>query len=180
MKKLMTIMALMGTMAAAQQTPATATPAATPAKPTQAASAVRVTLAQDQIKTATVDGKATETVTLAPKTVLPGDVLREEVTVANVAGKVVKSPVISVPVPKGTVYSGNATPSGDRWNTQYSVDNGKSYAVTPMKTVTVTENGKSVTKQVAAAPAEYTNVRWVIGQLGVDESLKLSFRVRVN
>ena len=164
MKKLISLLALAGTMAAAQQT----------------APAVKVTLTQDQIKTATVDGKAVETVIASPKTVLPGDVLREEVTVVNVSGKVVRSPIISVPVPKGTVYAGSATPGNDRWNTLYSIDSGKSYAASPMKTVTVTENGKSVSKQVAAAPTEYTNVRWLISQLGADETLKLSFRVRVN
>ena len=172
MKKLMTVVALMGTVAMAQQ-------AAQPAVKT-AQAAVKVTLAQDQIKASTVDGKTVESVIASPKTVLPGDVLREEVTVVNVSGKVVKSPVISVPVPKGTVYAGSATPSGERWNTQYSIDLGKSYAATPMKTVTVTENGKSVTKQVAAPVTEYTNVRWVITQLVAEESLKLSFRVRVN
>lgn len=164
MKQFTTILALVVTMAAAQQT---------------AAPAVKVTLTQDQIKTATVDGKAVETVVASPKTVLPGDVLREEVTVVNVSGKPVKSPIISVPVPKGTVYAGSATPGNDRWNTLYSID-GKAYSATPMKTVSVTENGKSVSKQVAASPSEYTNVRWLIGQLGADETLKLSFRVRVN
>ena len=175
MKKLMTVVALMGTVAMAQQAAQPAVKAAA-----QTATAVKVTLAQDQIKASTVDGKTVESVIASPKTVLPGDVLREEVTVANVSGKVVKSPVISVPVPKGTVYAGSATPSGERWNTQYSTDLGKSYAATPMKTVTVTENGKSVTKQVAAPVTDYTNVRWVITQLAAEESLKLSFRVRVN
>lgn len=175
MKKLMMMAALTVSVAAAQQTTT-----ATPAKTTPAPPAVKVTLAQDQIKTSTANGKAVDTVVLNPKTVLPGDVLREEVTVVNVSGKVVKSPVISVPVPKGTVFSGNATPSGERWNTQYSIDNGKTYAATPTKTVTVTENGKSVTKQVVAATKEYTNVRWLIGQLAATDTLKLSFRVRVN
>ncbi len=175
MKKLMTVVALMGTVATAQQAAQPAVKAAT-----QTAAAVRVTLAQDQIRASTVDGKTVESVIASPKTVLPGDVLREEVTVVNVSGKVVRSPVISVPVPKGTVYAGSATPSGERWNTQYSTDLGKSYAATPMKTVTVTENGKSVTRQVAAPVTEYTNVRWVITQLAAEESLKLSFRVRVN
>ncbi len=180
MKKLMTMVALMGTVAMAQNAPAATKTAQAAQAATQAAAAVKVTLAQDQIKASTVDGKTVENVIASPKTVLPGDVLREEVTVANVSGKVVKSPVISVPVPKGTVYAGSATPSGERWNTQYSIDLGKSYAATPMKTVTVTENGKSVTRQVAAPVTEYTNVRWVITQLAAEESLKLSFRVRVN
>ncbi|GGJ85539.1 hypothetical protein [Deinococcus aquiradiocola] len=171
MKKLMTIVVLLGSASAQTATPAKTTPATPP---------VKVSLAQDGIKTATVNGKAVETVVPSPKTVLPGDVLREEVTVTNVSTKVVRNSVISVPVPKGTVYAGNATPTGDRWNTVYSIDGGKTFTATPMKTVTVTENGKSVTKQVAAPANEYTNVRWVIAQLAADESLKLSFRVRVN
>jgi len=179
MKKLMTILTLTGSLAlpgtvfgaAAQQSAAVTKPAP----------AVKVTLTQDRIKTISVGGKSTEAVIASPKTVLPGDVLREEVTVVNVAGKAVRNPVITVPVPKGTVYvTSSATASGERWNTQYSTDSGKSYSATPMKTVTVTENGKTVTKQVAASASEYTNVRWMLTQLNAAESLKLSFRVRVN
>ena len=177
MKKFMTTVALAVSVAGAQGT--TTAQTTTPVKPAPPQT-VKVTLTQDQIKASTVNGKTVETVVPNPKTVLPGDVLREEVTVVNVAGKIIKNPVISVPVPKGTVYAGSATPTGDRWNTVYSIDSGKTYSATPMKTVTVTENGKSVTKQVAAAPKDYTNVRWQIGQLGPDDTLKLSFRVRVN
>ena len=169
MKKLIISAAVLGGFAAAQGS----TP---PVKP----ALVKVSLTQDQIKTATVDGKSVDTVIPSPKSVLPGDILREEVTATNVSGKLVKSPTISVPVPKGTTFAGSATPGNDRWSTQYSIDLGKTYAASPMKTVITAENGKSVTKQVAALPTEYTNVRWVIGTLNVDEALKLSFLVKVN
>ena len=175
MKKLFIGAVLLGSVAAAQAAQPAA-PAQQAAKPTL----VKVSLTQDQIKTATVDGKAVTTVVSSPKSVLPGDILREEVTASNVSGKVVKNPAISVPVPKGTTFSGSATASTERWNTQYSVDGGKTYAATPQKTVTVTEGGKSVTKQVAAVPTDYTNVRWVINSMSPDETLKLSFQVKVN
>ncbi|WP_425146916.1 hypothetical protein [Deinococcus sp.] len=179
MKKLIVGAVLLGSVALAQGAQP-ATPAQPPTQPPAKPPLVKVTLTQDQIKTATVNGKAVDTVIPSPKSVLPNDILREEVTAVNVSGKVVKSPTISVPVPKGTTFSGSATPGNDRWSTQYSIDGGKTYAVSPLKTATVTENGQSVTKQVAAPPAEYTNVRWVIDSLKADETLKLSFLVKVN
>ncbi|ULH14964.1 hypothetical protein MF271_13460 [Deinococcus sp. KNUC1210] len=176
MKRMMVSLMVLGGSAGAFQ-------AAQPATPTQSSAKtplVRVSLTQDQIKTTTVNGKAVETVIPSPKSVLPDDVLREEVTAVNVSGKLVKNPTISVPVPKGTTFVGSATAGNDRWNTQYSIDNGKTYAASPQKSVTTTENGKSVTKQVAALPSEYTNVRWAIGTLMIDETLKFSFLVKVN
>jgi hypothetical protein len=182
MKKLTTIVALSGlllTQVSGVATAQTSTPAAQPvSKPAPAP--VKVTLTQDQIRTSTSGGKSVETVIPSPKTVLPGDVLREEITVQNLVAKPVKNPVVSVPVPKGTVYLGSATPSSERWNTQFSIDSGKTYTASPLKTVTVTENGKSVTKQIPAPITEYTNVRWTIAQLAPSESLKLSFRVKIN
>ncbi|GGR37244.1 hypothetical protein [Deinococcus ruber] len=173
MKRMMMSVVVLGSSAGALQ-------ASQPTQPSARTPLVKVTLTQDQLKTTTVNGKAVDTVIPSPKSVLPNDVLREEVTVVNVSGKLVKNPTISVPVPKGTTFAGSATGSTDRWNTQYSVDNGKTYAASPQKSVTTTENGKSVTKQVAALPSEYTNVRWAIGTLLVDETLKLSFLVKVN
>ncbi|MFB9991422.1 hypothetical protein ACFFLM_05475 [Deinococcus oregonensis] len=141
--------------------------------------AIKFVLAQDLIKSTTVDGKTTEQVVLGPKTVLPNDILREEVTVTNVSGKTLNQVFVGIPVPKGTEFSGQATPSTDRWKLLYSIDNGKTYAATPTRTVTVTENGKSVTKVVAAPVNTYTNVRWTLATLKKDESLKLSFRVKI-
>ena len=77
MKKLMVTVALMGTVAMAQQnTPPAAGTAQAAQTAIQAAAAVKVTLAQDQIKATTVDGKTVENVIASPKTVLPGDVLQ--------------------------------------------------------------------------------------------------------
>ncbi|WP_019011067.1 hypothetical protein [Deinococcus aquatilis] len=141
--------------------------------------AIKFVLAQDLIKITTAEGKTTEQVILAPKTVLPNDILREEVNVTNISGQVLNGVLVGIPVPKGTEFSGQATPSNERWKLLYSIDGGKSYSATPTRTVTVTENGKSVTKQVAAPTNTYTHVRWTLATLKKDESLKLSFRVKV-
>ncbi|MDB5044358.1 MAG: hypothetical protein JWQ08_408 [Deinococcus sp.] len=158
-------------MAAAQTTPAAASAAVS--------KSIKFVLAQDLIKTTTVEGKTVEQVVLSPKTVLPADILREEVTVTNVSGKALNQVSVGIPVPKGTEFSGQATPSTDRWKLLYSIDGGKTYAATPTRAVTLTENGKTVTKQVAAPINTYTNVRWTLVTLKKDESLKLSFRVKV-
>ena len=154
---------LLGSLAAAQQT----------------AQALKVSLGLDLVTARTVDGKTTETLTPSPRSVLPGQLLRQEAVVANVSGRAVRNSVITVPVPRSTAFVGSATPSSVRWNTVYSIDGGKTYAATPKKTVTVTENGKSVTKEIAAPPAEYTNVRWQVGELAAEETLRFGFRVRV-
>ncbi len=153
--------------------------AQTPASSVTVNKVIKFVLAQDLIKTSTVDGTTTEQVVLGPKTVLPNDILREEVTVTNISGKALNTVYVGIPVPKGTEFSGQATPTNERWKLLYSIDNGKTYAATPTRTVTVTENGKSVTKQVAAPTNTYTNVRWTVATLKKDESLKLSFRVKV-
>lgn len=140
---------------------------------------VKFTLAQDLIKRSVVGGKTVEEVVKSPKTVIPGDILSEEVTLQNVSGKALSQVLVGIPVPKGTEFSGNVTPDSDRWKVQYSTDSGKTYSPNPMKTVTVTENGKSVTKQVPAPTNTYTNVRWTVTNLKVDETLKLGFRVKV-
>lgn len=140
---------------------------------------VKYTLAQDLIKQRVVNGSTVEEVISSPKTVLPGDLLREEVSLANISGKNLTKTTISVPVPKATEFIGNVTPNTERWTAQYSVDGGKNYSASPQRTVTVTENGKSIIKQVAAPLNSYTNVRWTVATIKLGETLKLSFRVKV-
>ena len=136
-------------------------------------------LSQDLVRRTVVDGKAVEEVVATPKTVMPGDVLREEISFKNVSGKPLNRIHVSVPVPSGTEYAGSATPTNERWNLFFSADGGKTYAAQPQQKVTVTENGQAVTKRVAAPASAYTHVRWTVAQLKSDESLKLSFRVKV-
>ncbi|MCD0164914.1 hypothetical protein [Deinococcus sp. 12RED42] len=140
---------------------------------------VKFTLNQDLVKRTVANGKTTETIVENPKTVLPGDLLREQVTLVNTSGRRTGQLLVNVPVPKGTEFLELTTPNTDRWKVQYSIDGGKAYSVAPTRTVSVTENGRTVTRQVAAPLSAYTNVRWTVTSMNPDESLKLSFRVKV-
>lgn len=146
---------------------------------TDAARQVSFVLRQDLIRQTSAGGQLTEEVVPAPKSVLPGDLLREEVTVRNVSGRALSPVKVSVPVPTGTTFAGTATPAGPRWTLTYSADGGKTYALNPKYAITVTENGQTVTRTVVAPPSAYTNVRWTVSTLKLDEPLKLSFRVKV-
>lgn len=146
----------------------------------QSAPPVKFSLDQDLIRTVQKDGKTTEERVNAPSSVLPGAVLIEEVTAQNVSGKALSKLKIGLPIPQGTQFLGSATPSSERWTTQFTaVCAGKAldYAEAPLK-CTETVDGKSVTREVKSS--EYTNVRWLLTALKPDETLKLSFRVKVN
>lgn len=146
----------------------------------QAQSPLRLLLTQELVTAVTENGKATEKLTPAPKTVQPGDTLTQQLAASNVGKATLRNAVLGVPVPRGTVYLGGATPTGARWTTQFSRDGGKTFAVAPLKkTIAVTENGKTIQKEVVVPPSEYTNVRWVVASLQPNETLKLGFRVKV-
>lgn len=140
---------------------------------------VTFTLNQDLIKSVVTDGKATETVIENPKTVLPGDILREQITLVNVSGRRLAQLLVNVPVPKGTEFAQLTTANANRWKVQYSLDGGKTFSAAPTRTVTVTENGQSVTRKVPVPITEYTNVRWTVTNINPDETLKFAFRVKV-
>lgn len=140
---------------------------------------VNFVLSQTLVKRSTVNGKVELEFVANPKTVMPGDELREEVTLTNVSGTNLSRVLVSVPVPNATEFAGGATATNARWTLQYSIDGGKIYTEIPSRAVTVTENGKTITKQVPVPQNVYTHVRWTVANLKPDESLKLSFRVRV-
>ncbi|MFB9990622.1 hypothetical protein ACFFLM_01285 [Deinococcus oregonensis] len=150
----------------------------------QTPSPLTLTLAQALVRAVTVDGKATEQLSPDPKNVRPGDVLSQLVTARNSSSKALTNVTVRLPVPKGTTYlkpetALNTAASGAK--AEYSIDGGKTYAVAPLKkTITVTENGKSVKKEVEVKPSEYTNVRWTLSQINAGKDLKVGFRVQVN
>ncbi|MFC3832583.1 MULTISPECIES: hypothetical protein [Deinococcus] len=145
----------------------------------QTASPIALTLTLFAVKSVTVDGKVTERLTANPGNVLPGDLLSQVVTVRNTGNTAVKNIPVTLPVPKNTVYvAPEASMAVTR--TEYSIDGGKSFAAAPMKkTVTVTENGRSVTREVEVKPNEYTAVRWFVSELGAGQTMKLGYRIQV-
>lgn len=146
----------------------------------RSASPLVLDLSQALLQTVTVNGKATEKRTPNPRAARPGDTLVQTLTARNVSGRPLTNVALRLPVPAGTVYLApdGSTPNGIR--TEYSIDGGKTFAPAPLKRkVTVTENGKAVTKEVEVRPSEYNAVRWTIATLPAGAEQKLGFRVQV-
>ena len=145
----------------------------------QSASPISLNLVMSLVKNVTVAGKVTEQVVPSPKSVFPGDVISQTVTVRNNTGKAIQNVPVKLPVPKSTMY---LTPEKGMnvSGAEYSIDGGQTFAPAPLKkTVTVVENGKNVRREVEVKPSEYTAVRWIVGELAAGQSLKLGYRVQV-
>lgn len=153
----------------------TAAPAAAPAT----ANPLKMVLVRSQVVTTTTpDGKKVETLKANPKGAVPGDIFEDTNTATNVGKLPLSNINVSMNV-KPSVYLSSVASSGDI-KALFSIDGGKTYAAAPLKkTITVQENGKSVTKQVEVKPSEYTNVRFVIPSLKPGESVKTTVRFRV-
>lgn len=146
----------------------------------QSAAPLKLVLSQALVQTTTEQGKGTERLIPEPKQVLPGAVLEHVVSVTNTSSSVLTQVAVNLPVPAGTHYL-NALPVLGGVQTLFSADHGKTYAAAPLKkTVTVTENGQAVLKQVEVPASAYTNVRWVVATLGTATPLKLGFRLMVD
>ena len=145
----------------------------------QGAAPLNLDLSMSLVRSVKVDGKVTEQLSPSPKNVQPGDLISQVVNVRNTGGKVLKNVPVTLPVPKNTVYM---APEKDMSvaRTEYSIDGGKTFAAAPLKKkVTVTENGKTVTREVEVKPNEYTAVRWTISEISANQTLKLGYRVQV-
>ncbi|WP_104991550.1 DUF11 domain-containing protein [Deinococcus sp. NW-56] len=146
----------------------------------QGTSPLMLNLTQSLIQTVQEGGKATEKRTPNYTKVRPGDLLAQTVTARNVSAKALANVAVRLPVPAGHVYVApdGTAPAGVR--TEYSIDGGKTFAPAPLKRkVTVTENGKTVIKEVEVKPGEYQAVRWTIAALPAGTEKTLGFRVQV-
>lgn len=95
----------------------------------------------------------------ADATVHAGDVLRYKLTFTNTAGRPVRHVAVQNPVAPGLEFvAGSAKASRQDARAEYSADNGASWSVKPMETVTI--DGKPVER--AIAPERYTGVRWIV------------------
>lgn len=140
---------------------------------------VSLVLSQQLVTVEQQEGRRVERRRPAPPTVRPGDVLTQELRVTNTGRLAQRALAPTVPVPNGTRYGGGAT-TAPELRTQYSADGGRTYGEAPLRrTVTVTENGRRVTREVVIPEAEYTHVRWLVPVLASGASLDLSFRVQV-
>ena len=115
--------------------------------------------------------------TRADATVHAGDVLRYKLTFTNTAGRPVRQVAIRNPVASGLQFvAGSANASRDDARAEYSADNGATWSVRPMETVTV--DGKPVER--AVAPERYTGVRWIVdGWVSPGATVTAQFEARL-
>lgn len=150
------------------------------AAPAQSASPVTTTIAFFNVQTVTEQGKTQERLQAAPQSVQPGDVLYQELVITNSSARTLTNGAVPLNVPRSTTFLGGLVLPGGVSAT-YSYDGGKTFGALPLKrTVTVTENGKSVTRQVEVKPSEYTSVRFSLPALAAGTTYKMGYRVRVN
>ncbi len=146
----------------------------------QNASPLVLTLGQSLIQIVQIDGKAAEKRTPNYTSVRPGDLLAQTVTARNTSTRTLVNVAVKLPVPDGMVYAAPDGPVLAGVRSEYSIDGGKTYAPAPLKKkVTVTENGKAVTREVEVKPNEYDAVRWTIATLPAGTEKTLGFRVQV-
>lgn len=164
------LVALTSVTALAQVTSPASRPAATsPIKLTASTSLVT------EVKDAA--GKQTEKLGSAARA-LPGNILQMSQKVQNVSSRKVGGLRLNMRVDRATTYQ-NSRCDVANVNTLFSIDNGKTFVAKPTKTVTVTENGKSVKKTVPATPSEYTNVRWMLPDINAGQTFNCHMRVKV-
>jgi uncharacterized repeat protein (TIGR01451 family) len=106
-----------------------------------------------------------------------GDVLRYKLTFTNIAGRPVRQVALQNPVANGLQFvAGSATASRQDARAEYSADNGATWSVRPMETVTI--DGKRVER--AIAPDRFTGVRWVVdGWVNPGATVTAQFEARL-
>ncbi|KQR40927.1 hypothetical protein [Deinococcus sp. Leaf326] len=148
--------------------------AQTPAAQT---SPVRVTASNQLVTQVTVDGKVTERLTEAGSA-RPGNVLQLNQKVDNVSTGLIRGLALNMNVDPATTFQ-TAQCNVTGVTTLFSAD-GKTFAQAPLKkTVTVTENGQSVKKEVVVPPSEYKALRWQLPDLAGGKSANCFIRVSV-
>ncbi|UBV41688.1 hypothetical protein LAJ19_08485 [Deinococcus taeanensis] len=146
----------------------------------QTAAPLVLRLEQALVETVQTGDKVTERRQPAPVTVQPGNVLEQTVTATNTTRRTLRGVAVNLPVPAGTTFTGDAVLGSARWTATFSADGGRTYARAPLtERLTVTENGRAMTKDVVIPPTRYTNARWTITTMNPDETLKFSLRVKV-
>lgn len=86
--------------------------------------------------------------------------------------------VVDNPIPEDTLYVADSA-GGVNSTIQFSIDNGTSYAAADELTYEFTRfSGEKETRK--ARPEMYTDVRWVVENVGAGEQGELFFQVKVN
>lgn len=141
-----------------------------------AVSPLQIVLSQSRVEVVQQGGKPVEQL-VAVKDVRPGDLLHQSIQASNTSDKTLRNIALQLPVPATEVF---VSADSSAYPTTFSIDGGKSFHAAPFtKQVTVTENGKTTTKDVAVQSGEYTNVRWAVPMLGAKQSVSVTARFKV-
>jgi uncharacterized repeat protein (TIGR01451 family) len=109
-------------------------------------------------------------------TVQPGDTLRYTLASANEGALPAQDLVITQPIaPQMKYVLGSAGGNSEAQKT-YSIDNGQTFAQTPMVEVTLPDG----TIELQPAPAEaYTHLRWQFETVEIDVAVQVNYQVLV-
>lgn len=143
-----------------------------------AASPIQLTAFTMLVTPASADGKTPENLSdAAGKGVNPGSTLEMGQKIENVSKLNVNNVRLNMPLASAVAYqSQKCSVAGT--TVAFSLD-GKTYANPLKKTVTVTENGKSVTKEVNVEPSEYKFVRWTLPTIKPGDTVNCAVRAKV-
>lgn len=142
-----------------------------------AASPIKLTGFTMLVTPASADGKTEEKLSdVAGKGVNPGNVLELGQKIENTSKMNVNNVRLNMPLSAAVAYTSQKCSTSA--TAAFSID-GKTYANPLKKTVTVTENGKSVTKEVNVEPSEYKFVRWTLPTIKSGEVVNCAVRAKV-
>lgn len=132
--------------------------------------------------TETQNGKTTTEAFQAATEVKPGDLLQRSVKL-NITRPSQKA-TMTIPIPDQVNFVGGSARvllAGKEKAAEitYALNEKGPYSAAPMKTVTVQENGKSVTKEIKANPNEYRAIRFHLGKVSSGQQFVLVHRVTV-
>ena len=103
----------------------------------------------------------------------PGDVVEYQVTYQNNSNHPVRQLNATLPVPKETEY----VPSSAQPSAVLASVDGVNYAPLPLRQTVKLANGRSSEQLVPVAA--YRSLRWVLGELAVNQKMTVSARVRL-
>jgi hypothetical protein len=129
------------------------------------------------ITSVTKDGVKSEVLT-PTKTVHPGEVLMQRAVLKT--DKALVNGRVTLPLSANTRYLPGSASVLPGTVLDFSADGGKTFSLKPLKTVTVTENGKTVEKTIAVPESEYNALRWTITQTAPGSETIVSYRYQVN
>jgi uncharacterized repeat protein (TIGR01451 family) len=105
----------------------------------------------------------------------PNDVIEYRLTYSNNGQQPIRNVSVIDPIPVGTNYVGATATAPDGGAVEFSVDNGSSFHVWPVRVKSTDENGEEV--WVEATPDMVTHIRWLLAN-ALDPEAEITFKYR--